>query len=131
MEDQKSKDEDLLIELALTGPNQDDDTPEDIEVKKFIRNFNIKEGKAGIPIYLLYDFYFWRADYPLSKHKFNRSFKQWFKPLLCNNYTYYKLEPTALGLPEYYTLYGELKRKKRSRKNGKKNKGQRPKSTKK
>lgn len=111
-----------LINLVISPEDKPTEklSPLFLEVKKFLVTFNIKSGDKVIPNYMVYRKYKKFSKNPVTQNKFTRVLSKFFDCHISSGLYCFKLDPTNLDIPEGYSYYQDLKKKKA--KNGKKNK---------
>lgn len=116
MDEFDSKDDDYLLDIEdlIEAASSNSETfsdeaarldPAQLEVREFIRNFNIKPSKTYLPLDLIYFTYSNQTVTPVSKHKLSMILKQYFTRKTIMGLTCFRLDPTSFGLPSYYSLY--------------------------
>lgn len=123
--DEYNDDSTLDIEELLEAIHNSSDTlseeaskldPAQLEVREFIREYNIKPSSVYIPLELIYFHYSdWTAS-PLSRHKFSSILGHYFTKNKILGHVSFKLNPESIGLPSYYTIYKDPAFRKTQRK---------------
>jgi hypothetical protein len=99
-----------LIEIAnsegeTTSKQANNIDPLQVEVRDFIRSNNIQASKVYVPLELIYYYYTEQSSSPLTRNKFYSIFSQYFPKKRIRGKDCCKIQPKAIGLPEYYSIY--------------------------
>ncbi len=81
---------------------------EESHIFNFIKDNDIKEGTATVPMRFIYALYCEQHRPPIKGKRFSMYFRLFFKKHFSADKSFYRLDPTPFGMPEGYTIWKEL-----------------------
>ena len=104
---------DKLLEIASNPGTKTDQAlitdPYHLDIRKFIRSKNIQTGTQPVHARHLFDFYYEWSDKPLTYKRFVKYLSIYCKKVRSSSHVLFKIDPTCLGLPDYYSFYSDIR----------------------